>query len=102
MPPKEFTPTSLSKDDLEMLRLLHRVQGRRPAKEAQPKAREGQWYCHHKDCIFAVKHKPMFSHRKECMGCYRPKNRAMNPPQALRLPPGEPTMRKKAPATSVE
>ena len=53
---------SLSKDEIEMLRLLRRGKGRLQPREVQPRTREGQWLCHYSDCIFAAKRKPMFSH----------------------------------------
>ena len=90
-PPVDIPVKSLSKDERRMVQLMRRGTGQPPPREVQPKANVGQWLCHYSDCIFAVKHKPMFSHKTECMGCFRPKNRAMNPPRSQRLPPSEPT-----------
>jgi len=92
-PPDGLALGSLSKKEAEMVRLMRRGQAAR-APAPPPAPRDGQWLCRHSDCLFAVKKRFMFSSKKECMGCFRPKNRAVNPPLSLRLPPAEPTERR--------
>jgi len=99
-PPVDVPVKSLSKDERRMVLIMRRGTGQPPPREAKPKVNVGQWLCHYSDCIFAVKHKPMFSNRTECMGCFRPKNRAMNPPRTQRLPPSEPTTSTRAQTAS--
>jgi len=100
MPPKKLTPPSLTQDERDLLDVMRRVQGKRfqraEPRTTQPQTKPyvGQWFCKHNDCVYAVKGKPNWATRKDCNGCFRPKNRAVNPPLALSIPPAEPTTRR--------
>ena len=100
-------PRAVKPDPIDtVIALLLARQEKESMTQTQPHARptpakppNSGWLCRWNDCPAAEKYKVTFASKPCCCGCGRAKNKALSPPVASRVPPREPTQRRK-PATT--